>query len=292
MVSKAYIRRALKLHGVPMAGLLIGILGLVMLLSLTPKWGEQKEADLMTAMPALKETIKDVPMPVQKEADDNTTGAVAVLKVAALARPKSETQNPKAYAPNEKTSEPATEASPQQLVYQAETAFAEDLTAAEKLAAIRSLENIDDPIVVDLVMIAMDDPDPDLRKAALEVLKDMDNEEVNEALLAGLEDDNQEVTDKALGIMADSDSPAILPSLEQALKDSDEKTQKIAMSTLEDISDPGAVDILIETGLLSDNKAIRKEVIDSLEFITGQRFESYQEAKLWWELNRDTFVFD
>jgi hypothetical protein len=292
MVSKAYIRRALKLHGVPMAGLSIGILGLVMLLSLTPKWGGPKEVALTTTLTSIKETTKDVPTPVEKETDGNTSGAVAVLKVTAPAGSKSEKQNPQAYSPNEKTSVPATDKSPEQLVYQAETAFAEDLMVEEKLAAIRRLENINDPIVLDAVMMAMDDPDPDLRKAALEILRDMDNEEINEAFLAGLEDDNQEVTDKVMGIMADSDSPTILPSLEQALMDSDDNIQKISMLTLEDISDPGAVDILIETGLLNHNEAIRKEVLDSLEFITDQRFESYQEAKIWWELNRDTFEFD
>ena len=291
MISKAYIRRALKLHGVPMAGLLIGILGLVVLLSLTPKWGGPKEVALTTTLTAIKETTKEV-VPVEKEADDNTTGAVAVLKETAAAGSKSEKQNRQAYSPNEKTSAPATEKSPEQLAYQAETAFAQDLMVEEKLAAIRRLENINDPIVLDAVMMAMDDPDPDLRKAALEILRDMENEEINEAFLAGLEDDNQEVTDKVMGIMADSDSPTILPSLEQALMDSDDKVQKISMLTLEDISDPGAVDILIETGLLNHNEAIRNEVLDSLEFITDQRFESYQEARIWWELNRDTFEFD
>ena len=121
---------------------------------------------------------------------------------------------------------------------------------------------------------------------------DIEYHEINEAFAAGLEDDNQVVTDKVMEIIADGDSPNILPSLERALMDGDENIQKIAVVTLEDISDPRAVDLLIDTGLLDPNETIREEVIDSLEFITSQRFEGHQDAKIWWELNRDIFEFD
>jgi len=294
MAFKAHIWHALKTHGLPISGLLILILGLIMMLSLTPNLneGHQKEVALMTAITAKKAPTKGVPAPAEKETDDKKIGVVAVLKETAPQELNSEMQNPKAYSPDVNTSEPVTESSPEQLVYLAESAFADDLSVQEKLAVIRSLENIDDPMVVDPVMIAMGDQDPDLRNAALEVLRGMDNEEINEAFLAGLGDDNYAVTEKAMDIIADGDSPNILPSLEGALMDSDEKIQKIAIATLEDIYDVRAVDLLLDTGLLNANEAIRNEVIDSLEFITSQRFESYQDAKIWWELNRDTFEFN
>jgi len=292
MVSKAYIRHAFKLYGVRMVGFMIGILGFVMILNLILDNSDQTESEQMMVTPAIEAITKDVQAPAEEESVDKTTGAVATLKVTTPEVPKSQAQNSNAGTRREETSGVSTETTPELLVYKAESAFSGDFSTEEKLAAIRRLEAIDDPIVLDAVMIAMDDPDPDLRKAALEVLRDMDNEEINEAFLAGLEDDNQEVTEKAMDIMADSDSPAILPSLEQALMDSDDKIQKISMLTLEDISDPRAVDILIETGLLNQNESIREKVLDSLEFITGRRFESYQDAKIWWELNRDTFEFD
>jgi HEAT repeat protein len=292
MVSKAYIRHAFKLYGVRMVGFMIGILGFVMILNLILDVSDQTESEQMIVTPAIKENTKDVQALAEEESVDKAAGAVTMLKVTTPGVPKSEAQNSNAGTRREETSGVSTETTPGLLVYKAESAFAGDFSAEEKLAAIRRLEAIDDPIVLDAVMIAMDDPDPDLRKAALEVLRDMDNEEINEAFLAGLEDDNQEVTEKAMDIMADSDSPTILPSLEQALLDSDEKIQRISMLTLEDISDPRAVDILIETGLLNHNESIREKVLDSLEFIIGRRFETYQDAKIWWELNRDNFEFD
>jgi HEAT repeat protein len=296
MTLKTYIRHALKVHSAPVAGLLILILVLSTVLSLTPNARNQKKVTTTTAIPAKKELIKerimDVPKPAEWEPEDKRTGAVAMTKGTAPQRQPSEIKNPKAVSPDENSLEPAVESSPEQLVYMAESAFARDLGMREKLAAIRSLEDINDPMVVDPVMIAMDDEDPVLRRAALEVIRDLDHEEINEVFQAGMEDDNQAVTDKAMEIIADGDSPNILPSLERALISSDENIQKIAILTLEDISDVRAIDLLIDKGLQDPDETIRGEVIDSLEFITSQRFESHQDAKIWWELNRDIFEFD
>ena len=292
MAFKNINRRALKLHGVFLASLLVVILGLAVLMSLTMNLGPPNEANLRVKIPALKTTTQEVPAPGVKKSDGHEAGPVAVPNETGPVGSNFEKPNPQGNSPHEIALAPATEMSAEQLIFQAEAALAENASAEEKLAAIRSLENIDDPDVVYPVMLAMADQDPDLRKAALEVLRDMESEAFNEAFLAGLEDDHQEVTEKVMDILADSDSSSILPSLEHAVNDSDEQVQKTAISTLEDIYDAGAVDILIETGLHSDNEAIRNEIFDSLEFITDQRFESYQDAKIWWELNRDTFEFD
>ena len=67
--------------------------------------------------------------------------------------------------------------------------------------------------------------------------------------------------------------------------------REAALSILEDIPDPRAVDMLIEKGLLNYNHSISQEAFDSLEFITDQEFESYEEARKWWDAHRDTFTF-
>ena len=178
------------------------------------------------------------------------------------------------------------------LVTQAENAIVQNLSIEEKLAALRRLETIDDPMIISPVLLAMDDPDAALRKAALDVVKDLDHEEVNTVFLLGLEDDDLKVVEKTIKILEESDSPRIFPSLEQALLDDDERVQKMAVSTLEDISDPGAIDILIESGLRSSDVVVRKEIFDTLEFLTSRRFDSYEEASAWWNQNRETFTFD
>ena len=178
------------------------------------------------------------------------------------------------------------------LVKQAENAILQNLSTEDKVAALRRLEAIDDPMVISPVLLAMDDPDASLRKAALDVVKDLDHEEVNTVLLLGLEDDDLEVVEKTIRILQESESSSTLPSLEQALLDDDERVQSMAVSTLEDIPDPGAIDILIESGLRSSDVVVHKEIFDTLEFLTSQRFTNYEEASAWWNQNRETFTFD
>ena len=291
MTIKPLIRNAFKPKGACLVELLVGI-GLGMLLVLYTNWGTPKEVVPMNSVSAVKEKTDNLKVLADKEDDERTKGVVATHQVTAPAVYESEIQNQKAHSYGAVTSEPIVAESSEQLVYYAEVAFADGLTVAEKLAALRSLQNIDDPMVVDPVMIAMNDPDSDVRIAALEVMNGREYEEVNEVLIAGLEDDDQDVTDKAMGIIADSDSPIILESIEQALMDSDEKIQKTAIVTLEDIDDIRAVDMLIDIGLVNGDEAIRKVIFDSIEFITEQRFGSYEDAKMWWELNREIFEFD
>ena len=93
-------------------------------------------------------------------------------------------------------------------------------------------------------------------------------------------------------VMDDIQSPIILSSLEQALVAGDEDMRTAALSILEDIPDPGAVELIIEKGLLNYNSSVSQKAFDSLEFITDQEFKSYQEARDWWDANKDTFQFD
>ena len=291
MIVKSHIRQALELSAVFVAGILVGMIAMGTLPIQIEPGKEPKAVVPLNAVALNKEMTQAIPVPAESQLDEYSNGVGAPVDTTAPAGSTSETQNMTTPAAGETYPHTVTGQSPEQLVYHAENTFAGDLTSAEKLAALRSLENIDDPMVVDPVMIAMDDPDPDLRKAALEVLRDREYEEVNEVFIAGLEDENQDVTDRAMEILADGDSANILPSLEQAMMSSDGQIKRKAIVTLEDIEDVRAIDMLI-AGLQSNDEDIRGELFDSIEFVTEQRFESYEEARNWWDLNRDFFDFD
>jgi len=169
-----------------------------------------------------------------------------------------------------------------------------DQLAKEKPAAGEDLEGADTRTLIDKVMTALDNPDPEVREEALEALEveGVGDEAINGPLLKALADENADVRQSALDLMDDIQSPIILPSLEQALVAGDEDMREAALSTLEDIPDPRAVDLIIEKGLLNYNNKISQEALDSLEFITDQEFNSYDEARKWWDANRETFNFD
>lgn len=209
------------------------------------------------------------------------------------------------------------------LVNAATRAFLADLPDDEKIAALQKLMGIDDPIVMDVVMMALNDDNPDIRELALDVimnvddpavipavvkaldddnpdireyaldaLMEVDDPRINDALLKALDDENVDVRDNALNIMLYISSPNVLDALAKAINDSDPDIREKAIIIIEDIPDPRTIDILIEKCLLHDDDTIRQDALDSLNFMTDQEFESYEEARAWWDRNRATFKFD
>jgi len=209
------------------------------------------------------------------------------------------------------------------LVNAATRAFLADLPDEEKIAALQKLMGIDDPVVLDVVMMALNDDNPDIRELALDVimniddpavvpaivkaldddnpdireyaldaLMEVDDPRVNDALIKALDDENVDVRDNALNIMLYISSPNVLDALAKAITDPDPDIREKAIITIEDIPDPRTIDVLIEKGLLHDDDDIRQDALDSLNFITDQEFETYEEARAWWERSRATFDFD
>ncbi len=159
-------------------------------------------------------------------------------------------------------------------------------------AALDAIMELADPIVLPTVMKALDDEDPDIREYALDALMDINDESINEALMKALDDENADVRDNAVDTMLYIEEPSIIPSLAKAMESEDQDVREKAIITIEDIADPRAVDALIEKGLLSDDEELREDSLDSIEFITDQEFKDYNDARAWWDQNRDTFKFD
>ena len=167
-----------------------------------------------------------------------------------------------------------------------------DKSAVVREAALDLIMNVNDPAVVPVVAKALDDQDPDLREYALDALMDVDDPKINEALTKALDDENVDVRDNALNIMLYIGSPNVVDSLGKAITDSDADIREKAIIAIEDIQDPRVVDVLIDKGLLSDDDTVREDAMDSLQFITDQEFENYEQAQAWWQRNRATFSFD
>lgn len=172
-----------------------------------------------------------------------------------------------------------------------ESWFSPTMSYEERSKATDELAKKDYSTIVSVVTESLDSPDPEAREDILDALMDVDDYQVNTPLLKALEDDNPDVAEKAMEVMDNIHSSNILPGLERALSDGDEDIRGQALSILEDITDHRAIDILIEKGLFNDYSSTREDVLDSLNFITDQDFETSEEAVQWWKLNRDTFIF-
>jgi hypothetical protein len=168
----------------------------------------------------------------------------------------------------------------------------EDQAQTDQPAEFEPADIVEPQAVVDQVVFALDDPDPEVREDALEALESIDDPAVNAALSKALNDENPDVREAAMDVLAELESPNTLASLEQALSYGDEDMRESALEILEEMSDPKAIDIIIETGLLNDNIDIQEDALDTLESITDQEFESSQQARDWWNQNWNTFQFD
>jgi len=159
-------------------------------------------------------------------------------------------------------------------------------------AALDAIMDLNDPVVIPTVVKALDDEDPELREYALDALMDVDDPALNEAFSKALDDENLDVREAAADMMLFIESPNIIESLGKAMMDPNEDIRDMALITIEDIPDKRSVDILIQHGLLNDNETIREDALDSIEWITDKEFENYEDAREWWDANRENFEFD
>ncbi|MBR4465789.1 HEAT repeat domain-containing protein [bacterium] len=158
--------------------------------------------------------------------------------------------------------------------------------------ALDAIMNINSEEVVPIVVKALDDPEPDLRLVSLDALMDVKSASINDALQKAMKDESEEVREGVMDLLFISENPAALPTIKTAFTDSSPAIREGALMCIEDIRDKGAVDILIYDGMLSDYEDVREASKEALEFITDEEFETYDEAKAWWNKNRDSFEFD
>lgn len=158
--------------------------------------------------------------------------------------------------------------------------------------ALDAIMNINSEEVVPIVVKALDDPEPDLRLVSLDALMDVKSPSINDALQKAMKDESEEVREGVMDLLFISENPAALPTIKTAFSDSSPAIREGALMCIEDIRDKGAVDILIYDGMLSNYEDVREASKEALEFITDEEFETYDEAKAWWNKNRDSFEFD
>ena len=170
-------------------------------------------------------------------------------------------------------------------------AFRSKASEIEKKRALLEVLEVEHPQIVEVVLLALKDESPNIRKNALAGLMNVEEEvDINEPLIMALGDDDVEVTDEALDIMERIPSPNILRSIETALHAEESSSQIRAIGMLENVFVPEAVDLLVDKALTAGE--VHEEAMNSLQFITAEVFTTPQEAQEWWKNNRDLFVFE
>ena len=162
----------------------------------------------------------------------------------------------------------------------------EDDNAEIRSTAVEAMKSLDDPCVIPAVEKAMDDSDPLIRQDAITVLLNVDNEGINDALIKAISDSDEDVRESAFEVMLMQESTKILPAAEAAVQIKNPDTQEQAISILEDIPSSSAIDSIINYGLLSDYDDIRDTASRSLQRLTGKNIDSYDNWVKWWDENK------
>ncbi len=164
----------------------------------------------------------------------------------------------------------------------------EDKNSEIRSTAIDAIQSLDDPCVIPAVEKAMDDTDPIIRQDAVNALLNVDDKGINDALIKAVNDSDEDVRESAFEVMLMQESPTILPAAEAAVQIKNPDTQKQAISVLEDIPSTAAIDAIINYGLLSDYDEIRKTATKSLQNLTGEKINSYDNWIEWWDKNKNS----
>jgi hypothetical protein len=159
-------------------------------------------------------------------------------------------------------------------------------TSAMDLLAMK--EDADDPNIIYVAVKAMKDVEPQIRQSAVEACASVTDPTVGSVLVSALADESEDVRAAAIQV-ADQKEPAIrLSVLKAGITSQYEDVKEAVVSSLTDASSPAAMDILI-TGLKDPNPDFRENVKSAISFLVSQEFDTYDQAKKWWNSNRSKF---
>jgi HEAT repeat protein len=166
-----------------------------------------------------------------------------------------------------------------------------DEDANVALAGIELVQGCRKPEVLPVVAKAMSHPDEEVRRLAVGILSDIDDPQTGDLLVTALSDDSNDVREAALDIARDKDERVQFKVLEKGISCSYGDTKDASVDMLEQAGGRRAVDILI--GALQDKDAkFREKAASSISTLIDKEFTSYEEAKTWWEKNRDKYDED
>ena len=155
-------------------------------------------------------------------------------------------------------------------------------------AAMELLVDYELPDVLPVISKALGDEDEQTREAAVDVLTFVKDPKVGELLVQALGDSSESVRMAALEVAEEQEENVKLDVLKAAISSSYEEVKEDAVSTLIDVSNHYAMDILI-LGLKDSDAEFREEVNLAISFLISEEFDSYEEAKNWWDANRDKY---
>lgn len=155
-------------------------------------------------------------------------------------------------------------------------------TAVRLLAEYRSLE------ILPVVERALGHSDEAVRLGALVPLQHISNAEVGDLLMTALGDKSDRVRSQAMNIAEDQDADIQIQVCRTAVTSGYKDVRLGVLSLLQMRGDRPVIDIAIE-GLRDKDSGVREEARSVLDFLLDREFRTRDDAKAWWDRNKDTY---
>jgi len=156
------------------------------------------------------------------------------------------------------------------------------------LASIELLDGYQTSEILPVVSRALKLPDEDIRQKALMTLENVNDPQAASLLIEALNDQSEVVRAAALEAAKGQNNDNQIAVITKAIDSpyGDVKSQAVLMAL--NRSDCQAVEILIE-GLKDTNLDFREQVSQAIDGLIGQEFDNYQQAKSWWQQNKNRY---
>ncbi len=155
-------------------------------------------------------------------------------------------------------------------------------------AAIALIEDYKHPDVLPVIEHALKSTDEQIRTDALVPLSNIDDPQVSQLLIQAMDDIDSDIRRNALLITKDKNESIQLPVLAKGISSAHKDIKYGSASLLEDKGDHSAMEIIIE-GLRDPDPEFREEINEVLNFLISKEFKSYQEARSWWNQNKNSY---
>lgn len=194
-----------------------------------------------------------------------------------------------------------------------------DIHPEKKVELLDELWGIEHPLLVEIAMIALSDENAEVRLSAIELIEDYETDKALPAIEKALQDNSLEVREVAVNSLyyietpdatnllvkgVDDKAPEIRELVFDILEDRPQNVQESVLQTaikspqkdvkervadmIIDIPSHNVMDILLE-GMKTRDEEFRQEIVEIIDFFVSEEFESYEEAKRWWETNKYRF---
>ncbi len=128
-------------------------------------------------------------------------------------------------------------------------------------------------------------------ETAVGILSDINDPQTGDLLATAVSDESENIRNAALDVAGYKDEQVQFKVLEKGISCPYGDTKEESVAMLENMGGHRAVDILIEA--LQDKDAeFREKVTSSISTLIDKKFGSYEEAKTWWENNKDKYDED